>query len=261
MAASDTLKRTLEDRLGYGVGKEVGELLDAVDELSSAEAGFLDGVTAGTATASKALVLGASKEIATVTSATITTATIPNFVGAESHAGVITPVAGVAAAGGFTATPAGLLNTQGYVPIVNTYGTDTTPTTTSVYVTEIFVPCNMTLVGVTYLNGSAVTNGTVRIGLYTSAGVAIAGALTAATATAGIDSYQKVPFAVAYEAVGPARYLIGFQWSSATDRFNCHPFGSAAYSIVQASATVGTTTISPLPTAFVTGAAVVASLY
>lgn len=43
--------------------------------ISEAEIGVLDGVTAGTATASKAVVLGASKEIATITTATITNLT------------------------------------------------------------------------------------------------------------------------------------------------------------------------------------------
>ena len=48
--------------------------------LSATELGVLDGVTAGTATASKALVIGASKEIATITSATITTLTCTGIV-------------------------------------------------------------------------------------------------------------------------------------------------------------------------------------
>lgn len=48
---------------------------DALDNLSGTELTFIDGITAGTATASKALVLGAAKEIATITSATITTLT------------------------------------------------------------------------------------------------------------------------------------------------------------------------------------------
>jgi hypothetical protein len=43
--------------------------------ISGTELGFVDGVTAGTATASKAVVLGASKDISTITSATITTLT------------------------------------------------------------------------------------------------------------------------------------------------------------------------------------------
>ena len=41
-------------------------------ELTGTEIALLDGITAGTATASKAVVLGASKEIATITTATIT---------------------------------------------------------------------------------------------------------------------------------------------------------------------------------------------
>lgn len=44
--------------------------------LSSTELSFVDGITAGTATASKALVLDSSKGIATITSATITTANV-----------------------------------------------------------------------------------------------------------------------------------------------------------------------------------------
>jgi hypothetical protein len=47
--------------------------LQALDDLSTTELDFIDGVTAGTATASKAVVLGTSKEIATITTGTITT--------------------------------------------------------------------------------------------------------------------------------------------------------------------------------------------
>lgn len=59
---------------------------------TQAEEEVLSGVTAGTATASKAVVLGASKEIATITSATITTATIPNMAGAVTFADGTTDV-------------------------------------------------------------------------------------------------------------------------------------------------------------------------
>jgi hypothetical protein len=65
------------------------------NNLSGTELAFLDGVTAGTATASKAVVLGASKEIATITTATITNLT-------STAAGITTltcPTVGTAAAG------------------------------------------------------------------------------------------------------------------------------------------------------------------
>lgn len=217
-------------------------------------------INTGSLTSSTWVILAQSG--GTVAALTITTATIPNFSGAEAHAGVITPTGGIAAAGGFSVTPCGQIHTSGYPAIVSTYGTDATPVTTTVYVVEIFVPCNMTIVGVRYLNGSAVGNGTVTIGLYTSAGVAIAAALTAATTTAGIDSYQSVPFATPYAALGPAKYLIGFQFSSGTDRYNTHISGfTNGFGIAQASATIGVTAISPVPTAVVAGASVVAGLY
>lgn len=186
----------------------------------------------------------------------------PNFSGNVTVSGTFGPTGGITAAGGFSATPCGQIHTGGYPAIVSTYGTDATPVTTTVYVVEIFIPCNMTIVGVNFLNGSATGNGTVRIGLYTSAGVAIAAALTAATATTGNDAYQAVAFAAPYAAVGPAKYLIGFQWSSGSDRYNTHISGfTQGFGIAQASATVGVTAISPVPTAVVAGAAVVASLY
>ena len=52
-----------------------GTITSGSTTISESEIGVLDGVTAGTATANKALVIGASKEIATITSATITTLT------------------------------------------------------------------------------------------------------------------------------------------------------------------------------------------
>lgn len=72
------------DKLSVGVGGEIeiksGGTLDVqsgatvnIAGLSETEAGYLDGVTPGTATASKAVVLDADKGIGTITSATITT--------------------------------------------------------------------------------------------------------------------------------------------------------------------------------------------
>src|SRR3990167_2095148 len=49
--------------------------LAALDGLAASDLAKIDGITNGTAAAGKALVLGASKEIATITSATITTLT------------------------------------------------------------------------------------------------------------------------------------------------------------------------------------------
>jgi hypothetical protein len=55
--------------------KKIIELQTAASALDAAELGVLNGVTPGTATASKAVVLNSSKGISTITSATITTLT------------------------------------------------------------------------------------------------------------------------------------------------------------------------------------------
>lgn len=77
--------------------------------LSATEIAALDGVTAGTATASKAVVLGASKEISTITTATITnltstTVTPTTIAGAANFTGTPTFAAGITVTGGITAT-------------------------------------------------------------------------------------------------------------------------------------------------------------
>lgn len=79
MAVSPHTSGILNTTLGSTAGKEIEDYLNTFivisSGLSAAELAVLDGVTPGTAVASKALVLGASKEIATITSATITTLT------------------------------------------------------------------------------------------------------------------------------------------------------------------------------------------
>lgn len=122
------------------------DLLDGLTA-TAAELNALDITAAGTAQASKAVVLDGSKGIATITSATITTLTCPNFAGAESHAGVITPAAGIAAGGGFTARPVGI-HTGGVPAVAATDGTNATPSITETYCSEVFIPCNMTITGV-----------------------------------------------------------------------------------------------------------------
>ncbi len=80
--------------------------------LSAAELGVLDAVTPGTATASKAVVLGASKDIATITSATITTLTAPTVnatnvdAGASGTAGTVDVFPATAAKGKVALTAA-----------------------------------------------------------------------------------------------------------------------------------------------------------
>lgn len=180
---------------------------------------------------------------------TITATTSIASDGTLSAAGAFTPTGGVAAAGGYSASPCGMIHSNGYPAIISTSGTELTPgATTTAYISEIFIPCNMTITGVGHFNGSDVT-GNITVGMYTSAGVAISGALSAATAGSGTDAYQLIPFATPYAAKGPARYLVAFQYSSTSARPNCHLIG-AVKCLAQTTFTVGTTAVNPLPTAF-----------
>ncbi len=91
MAASQQLKDNMRYALGNDAAStEMNTLMDAVSVLGGTETAFIDGVTAGTAAASKALVLGTSKEIATITTATITTVNATNVdAGASGAAGTV----------------------------------------------------------------------------------------------------------------------------------------------------------------------------
>lgn len=84
--------------------------LAALDSIGAADLAKIDGITNGTAAAGKALVLGASGEIATITSATITTLTTNAIAGGDSSLGI----AGQAAAqGGDAVLTGGTSSTAG----------------------------------------------------------------------------------------------------------------------------------------------------
>lgn len=70
-----TLSARAHNALANALGSSAPEIESLLEQASASEQAVLSGVTPGTATANKALVIGASKEIATITSATITTLT------------------------------------------------------------------------------------------------------------------------------------------------------------------------------------------
>jgi hypothetical protein len=80
---------------------------------------------------------------------------------------------------------------------------------------------------VALFNGTDVT-GNVTVGLADSTGAPITAAKSASTAGSGTDAYQRIPFAVAYAAKGPALYYIQVQYSSGTARYNTHHVGNFA---------------------------------
>lgn len=128
---------------------------------------------------------------------------------------------GVAPAGGFSASPRNV-NAGGTSAVLAADGNNSTPVTTEAYISEIFVPCNMTVTGIAVFNGSDVT-GSMKLALANSAGTVVAA--TASTAGSGTDAYQLVPFTAAYQAKGPATYYIISTYSSGTARYNTFAVG------------------------------------
>lgn len=185
------------------------------------------------------------------TSSAVTLAVATSLTGAQ------TPTGGIAAAGGFTASPR-LVHTGGSAPQVSTAGTDATPVATEVYIAEVFVPCNMTVTGLAVMNGS-VASGNMKVGLADSTGAVVA--TSASTAMSGTDAYQRIAFTATYAAKGPATYYALQFIDNNTARVNMHTFGNfgASKQTGQTYAT-GFTTITP-PTTFTTALAPIASLY
>jgi hypothetical protein len=260
--------------------------------LSSTELSFVDGITAGTALASKAVVLDSSKGISTITSATITTLTSTlvnapavtsltnlalNGTGSGTVAignvstgavtitpattitGALTPTGGVAAAGGFSVTPRNC-HTGGNPASVSTDFSDYTVVITETIRAEVFVPANTSCTGVAILNGSTVA-GNVTAYLIDSTGTQITGAVTASTAASGVDSYQRIPWSGGAIALkGPATYWVAVQGNNVGQKINTHTIGNFGAD-KQTGTTYGALTVATSPTTFTTALGPVASLY
>jgi len=106
--------------------------------------------------------------------------------------GVTTPTGGIAAAGGFAVNPT-TVHTGNAPPSVNTDGSDATPVVTEIYISELFVPCNMSVTGISVFNGSVASDDWHRA-LLDSDGALVTGSATGAVTSSGADAYQRVPF-------------------------------------------------------------------
>ncbi len=151
-----------------------------------------------------------------------------------------------------------LVNAGGTPAIHAADGNNSTPVITEVYISEIFIPCNMLVTGVAVFNGSDVT-GNMKAGLGSSTGAVLA--TSASTAGSGTDAYQLLPFTSTYSALGPKRYYILMFYDSGTARYNTFAVGKHGASVQtgQVYAT-GFTAFTP-PTTFTTNVGNIAGLY
>jgi microcystin-dependent protein len=176
--------------------------------------------------------------------------------------GAITPTGGVAAAGGFSATPRNV-HTGGNPAMLSTDGTNTDAVVTELYVAEVFIPANCTVTGAAVLWGTN-TNGNAKVALYNSAGTRVA--LSASTDVSGYTgaSYgTRIAFSAPYAAVGPATYFLGVICDDNTNDVRTHTlgnFGAGKITGLVYATEAGYATISA-PATFTTAEGPIATLY
>ena len=140
---------------------------------------------------------------------------------------ILKSTAGIANAGGTTLVvgkPGGV-HTGGVPATATAEGNNATPVITEIYYSELFVPFNMTVTGISVFNGSIASDDWHRA-LLDVDGALVTGSATGAVVSSGADVYQKVPFTDgAIVLLGPATYYVAAICDGTTDRYNAH--GSA----------------------------------
>lgn len=143
-------------------------------------------------------------------------------------------------------------------------GTDTTPSATTTYYSEVYVPRSVTFTGIAVLNGSVGATDKLIVALHPSAtGAALVTSNLAGVTAATANVFQDVPFTAPYAAAGPARYFIALQVNGTTTRFRT----IATLTFVDvlttsnASTVFGTVPSLTVPTTFTAGVGPVACLY
>jgi len=184
------------------------------------------------------------------TTSTLTVSGAATISGALTQTGALTPTGGVGAAGGFSNST---VFHSGGVGVVATTGLNQKQiVTTETYYSEVFIPANTTVTGISVLNGHTTNAGvSLNVGLANSSGVIVASSATT-TAQSTADIYQQIPFSTPYSAVGPAKYYIGVQGSqttgfiatfgaTGTENFGANKVTSETYGTFLTTATYATT--------------------
>lgn len=168
-----------------------------------------------------------------------------------SSTGSITATGGFAPAGGFSNST--VFHAGGVGVVATTSLNQKQIVTTETYYSEVFIPANTTITGISVLNGHTTNAGvSLNVGLANSSGTIVASSATT-TAQATADTYQQVPFTSVYSAKGPAKYYIAVQGSTttgflatfgatATQNFGANKKTSETYGTFVTTASYATTT-------------------
>jgi hypothetical protein len=150
-----------------------------------------------------------------------------------------------------------------FKPGTLTSGTSTTPSITTVYLSQVYIPAKCTLTGVAVNSGATIGTDKYIVALFDQDGVALANSALAGVTTASADGFQSIPFTAILDVNGPAVYWIGLYVGGTTDRFRSIP-ALGAYAGLAGSATgqtFGTIANVTLPTTFTADKGPVAFVY
>ncbi len=144
-----------------------------------------------------------------------------------------------------------------------TGGTDTTPSITTVYLSQVRVGANATITGVKVNNGSACGSDKWIVALFDSTGASVANSTTAGTTCSGTAAYQTIAFTGTYAAKGPGVFWIALYANGTTARFRSLPAASEGTGLAGSvtAQTFGTVASVTLPTTFTADKGPVAFLY
>ena len=144
--------------------------------------------------------------------------------------GVDTPIGGVAPAGGTSIRLArpGCVHTGGVAATVTASGvSQTVGATTELYYSELFVPCNMLVTGISLMNGTTATTDDRKVALLDADGAKVTGSDAGPTLMATANIFQKHAFTGgAITLLGPATYFVATMHEGTTGTPNAHGIGT-----------------------------------
>lgn len=155
-------------------------------------------------------------------------------------------------------------NVGTWQPIAATSGTDTACSNGTAYVGSVFIPANMSVVGIQYLIGSVGGTNKVVVSLHSSTGALLANSALAGVTVGTAANLQQIPFTAPYAAVGPGWYFVGLTFDGNTAKFRSVPaFCNAGSGVIGngVTQTFGTAASFTAPTTFTADKVPVASLY
>lgn len=123
------------------------------------------------------------------------------------------------------------------------FGNATTYVSGTLYTASVYIPADMTVTNINFLNAGTVGTNAVIGALYNSAGVRIGTSALAGTATAGANAFQALALTAPVAIQGPGRYFIVIQANGATDNMRT----VAASTFINVLTTAGTGVFATLP--------------